>query len=1497
MSLKGKIHSVTVNNFITYDSVKLFAGPYLNIIIGPNGTGKSTLVAAIVIAMGGNCGTLARGKKIEDYVKNGKTKAAVCVEVYRDEEQHLTEFYRSFDVKGGGSWKIDKRKVTQKTYLDTVRSYNIQVDNLCQFLPQDRVQDFAKMNPEEIFANTIKSVCREASGGKIKRSHIQLEELNRKSEETKRDLEAAKKSAKEHQRKLAPIEAECQEYTREVKRIDGEIAHGVEVTSKCDGDIVAMQRQTEEQEDKIRMAKVAVVNAKKHKESQEAEILEESNLLTALLHDFKATAGQQTQLNGEKTALKARIAEVQKETKELERKRHELIETLDAQIKPQILSTRRRIQELLDTEKQHLATMDSRFPDMYKATMWLRENQQTFRAKLKLKNAREGKYLENLISVRDLTAIVCEDAEDMKMLVKKLTSELHLKVNVLQSSAAQQVNYTPQVPIEQLSTYDSVKLFAGPYLNIIIGPNGTGKSTLVAAIVIAMGGNCGTLARGKKIEDYVKNGKSKAAVCVEVYRDEEQHLTEFYRSFDLKGGGSWKIDKRKVTQKTYLDTVRSYNIQVDNLCQFLPQDRVQDFAKMNPEEIFANTIKSVCSEEMNSQLEELREMEKSSNNSNVDLLKWKSELKEAEATNEQLRVRIENMEQRTALQEKLQVAKIKRSHIELEELSRKSEETKRDLEAAKKSAKEHQRKLAPIEAECQEYTREVKRIDGEIAHGVEVTSKCDGDIVAMQRQTEEQEDKIRMAKVAVVNAKKHKESQEAEILEESNLLTALLHDFKATAGQQTQLNGEKTALKARIAELKLKDAREGKYLENLISVRDLTAIVCEDAEDMKMLVKKLTSELHLKVNVLQSSAAQQVNYTPQVPIEQLRRFGFSKYLLDMVEGPFPILNYLCSIYKLHNIPLGTEQTDRVIDNVISSGHFKLFFTPNHRYAVVKSKYSSASSTTCIEIKGKKLLTVPVNPAIVQNERRALQELQKRSEGHSGEIGEFETRISRNEGQVRELNVALMEIEEKIQRFAGLGKRVKIQQQKLKNIQEMLIDVAAEEVKCQETTKESIRRMLETFRKMTQVLEKGEEAEVQLMFNRDYLQRFHSTNADLKARLCEAQSAAEEAKKLQESVQKALDDCRRAIGGQKEEIRTLIAAAFPANMKYTEREDFQELPATDEELVEMINSLQTQVDCMEGRNERIIEEYEARGRKIEELRERIAGQNGQNRQLQGRMEELHKRWFPAISDVINKINLKFSTFMASMDYAGEVALTRKNDELPATDEELVEMINSLQTQVDCMEGRNERIIEEYEARGRKIEELRERIAGQNGQNRQLQGRMEELHKRWFPAISDVINKINLKFSTFMASMDYAGEVALTRKNDHTYSSYGITIKVVYRNNESLQQLNSFLQSGGERTVAIATYTLALQQLSQVPFRCVDEINQGMDPKNERKIFNMLVEETSRPGMSQYFFITPKIIPNLNSNEHMVFHCVFNGPHIQSSVVFLDGTDSNSFLTQA
>lgn len=76
------------------------------------------------------------------------------------------------------------------------------------------------------------------------------------------------------------------------------------------------------------------------------------------------------------------------------------------------------------------------------------------------------------------------------------------------------------------------------------------------------------------------------------------------------------------------------------------------------------------------------------------------------------------------------------------------------------------------------------------------------------------------------------------------------------------------------------------------------------------------------------------------------------------------------------------------------------------------------------------------------------------------------------------------------------------------------------------------------------------------------------------------------------------------------------------------------------------------------------------------------------------------------------------------------------------------------------------------------------------------------------------------------------------------------------------------------------------MTSVPFRCVDEINQGMDPKNERKIFQMLVDITCRRGQSQYFFVTPKLLPNLPHNKLMTVTVVHNGKYVNDPSMFID-----------
>ena len=78
---KGSVLRVSMKNFLTYDSCEVFPGPRLNVILGPNGTGKSTVTHAICLACCGGPKTVGRSTDIKQFVKHNKEGEECFVEV------------------------------------------------------------------------------------------------------------------------------------------------------------------------------------------------------------------------------------------------------------------------------------------------------------------------------------------------------------------------------------------------------------------------------------------------------------------------------------------------------------------------------------------------------------------------------------------------------------------------------------------------------------------------------------------------------------------------------------------------------------------------------------------------------------------------------------------------------------------------------------------------------------------------------------------------------------------------------------------------------------------------------------------------------------------------------------------------------------------------------------------------------------------------------------------------------------------------------------------------------------------------------------------------------------------------------------------------------------------------------------------------------------------------------------------------------------------------
>lgn len=157
----------------------------------------------------------------------------------------------------------------------------------------------------------------------------------------------------------------------------------------------------------------------------------------------------------------------------------------------------------------------------------------------------------------------------------------------------------------------------------------------------------------------------------------------FNRTFNRSGMDRFEVDGTKVSHKEFLKRVKELNIQIDNLCQFLPQDRVQDFTKMNSRELLMNTQASVCRPEMTElmdQLLEKRNQQKAVAKSSSDNL---TKLREAEAKNEELRVQIENMKVRKQYEKEVEICNARKAWLEYEQIFLDFNSTKDDLQLAK----------------------------------------------------------------------------------------------------------------------------------------------------------------------------------------------------------------------------------------------------------------------------------------------------------------------------------------------------------------------------------------------------------------------------------------------------------------------------------------------------------------------------------------------------------------------------------------------------------------------------------------------------------------------------------------------------------------------------------------------------------------------------------------------------------------------------------------------
>lgn len=94
---------------MTYGYCEFYPGPQLNLIIGPNGTGKSSIVCALALGLGSHPSLLGRSKSVAEFVKAGETHGSIQIELKKVHGQNII-IQRNINKDNKSTWKLSGKQ-------------------------------------------------------------------------------------------------------------------------------------------------------------------------------------------------------------------------------------------------------------------------------------------------------------------------------------------------------------------------------------------------------------------------------------------------------------------------------------------------------------------------------------------------------------------------------------------------------------------------------------------------------------------------------------------------------------------------------------------------------------------------------------------------------------------------------------------------------------------------------------------------------------------------------------------------------------------------------------------------------------------------------------------------------------------------------------------------------------------------------------------------------------------------------------------------------------------------------------------------------------------------------------------------------------------------------------------------------------------------------------------------------------------------------------------
>jgi structural maintenance of chromosomes protein 5 len=1005
------------------------------------------------------------------------------------------------------------------------------------------------------------------------------------------------------------------------------------------------------------------------------------------------------------------------------------------------------------------------------------------------------------------------------------------------------------------------------------------------------------LGRATEVAEFVKHGSQEATIEIELERDPNRMrrnpiLTRNIKRKDNKS--SWLVNGQTSTKKAVIELARSFSIQIDNLCQFLPQDKVVEFAAMNPVDLLKSTQMAAAPPEMidfHEDLKKLRARQKEMLGQNRG---DREQLANLENRQEMQRGDVERMKQRAEIKRRIDWLERCRPIPKYTTASRQAKEARLRQKQLSAELKDLKAELAPALRrvnEKQQYEREVRAVK--------------------QQRKKELED----GEKKVVKASKKIDDLDDQMKECDNTYAAERKGAGSKREDQKRIEQSITRIKKQMEEEpeafdpRALNEQIQQKVDRVREMEDKNHEINEQAHTLRAqgLRKKADAEeLQKRLGSLETQSGQQENKLEKASHDTYEAWQWIKENQDKfqqhVYGP-PMVE--CSLKN-------PRQADAV-ESLLQETDFLAITCQSHNdYLILQQKLNREKRLQGISFR---TCSTPLDRF-----RNPLSAEQLRD-------------LGLDDWAINQLNgpepVLAMLCEGRHLHATAIGHR-EINDDQLKRIADSPISSAvagkfsyrfSRRREYGAAGSSTAARNIQPAKVWTnQPIDMGAKAALQRQLNEhksdleDIRNEINRLNTDKKDLGAEARQVADEMEALRsnkEERQKALTAFKALPAKLAQQEEKLAMANENLNGV---RQRLNEIVAEKDKILlaksemtiqyaavvaelRMLQEQSLEADVMHIEAQSDFETLKARNEDINALLQRKQAEEKEAVDVAQKTTALGRELAIEVK--------KLADEGKELEEQGDLSLIKMLQEIgerKLSAEELEADIDSEKAKLEITQGGSEGMVREFERRAKEIEALRERVQDFRNGIQEVEGAIKEIRGKWEPPLDALVGRISEKFGESFRRIGCAGQVVVykassTDSNDENagadgaeggngldFANWAIHVSVKFREEEPLSLLDSHRQSGGERAVSTIFYLMALQSLSRAPFRVVDEINQGMDPRNERMVHGRMVDiacgedgEGEGPG-SQYFLITPKLLSGLKYRRGMRVLCIVSGENM-------------------